>query len=113
MKQLLLILCAGVLFSDAVAQQQPQYTQYIINNYILNPALTGIENYTDIKLSHRHQWVGLQDAPVTTYFTIHTPLGKKDYRTTATSASVPGENPRGERYWEDYTAAEPHHGIGL
>jgi len=100
-------------FAHANAQQQPHYTQYILNQYILNPALTGIENYTDIKLSHRHQWAGLQDAPVTTYFTIHTPLGKKDYRTTATSASLPGENPRGERYWEDYTAAQPHHGIGL
>src|SRR3954470_16811434 len=76
------------------AQQQPHYTQYILNQYILNPALTGIENYTDIKLSHRHQWVGLQDAPVTTYLTVHTPIGKKDYRTTATSSSVPGENPR-------------------
>jgi type IX secretion system PorP/SprF family membrane protein len=26
---------------------------------------------------------------------------------------VPGENPRGRYYWENYTAAEPHHGIGL
>jgi hypothetical protein len=24
-------------------------TQYILNNYILNPALSGIENYTDLK----------------------------------------------------------------
>lgn len=24
-----------------------------------------------------------------------------------------GENPRGRSYWQDYTAAEPHHGIGL
>ena len=67
------------------AQQKPEYTQYILNNYILNPALTGIENYTDVKISHRHQWVGLQDAPVTTYLTIHKPIGKKDDRTTATS----------------------------
>src|SRR5690606_40271343 len=26
---------------------------------------------------------------------------------------VPGENPRGRRYWEEYTAPEPHHGLGL
>jgi type IX secretion system PorP/SprF family membrane protein len=24
-----------------------------------------------------------------------------------------GENPRGEQYWDTYTAAQPHHGIGL
>jgi type IX secretion system PorP/SprF family membrane protein len=38
---------------------------------------------------------------------------KKDYRTTATSFEVPGENPRGKQYWQDYTSAEPHHGVGL
>lgn len=109
-------LFALVCFSAGVslkAQQMPHYTQYIINQYILNPALTGIENYTDIKLSHRHQWVGLQDAPVTTYLTISKPLGKKDDRTTATSFKMPGENPRGRSYWADYEAAKPHHGIGL
>ena len=95
------------------AQQRPQYTQYILNNYILNPAISGIENYTDIKISARDQWVGLNGAPRTAYFTIHGPLGKKDYRTTATSYSIPGENPRGRAYWETYTAAEPHHGIGM
>jgi type IX secretion system PorP/SprF family membrane protein len=95
------------------AQQKPHYTQYILNQYILNPALTGIENYTDVKISHRRQWVGIEDAPVTTYFTIHTPINKKDYRTSATSFEVPGENPRGKNYWEDYTAAAPHHGVGF
>ena len=54
----------------ACAQQQPYYTQYILNNFILNPALAGIENYWDVKASHRHQWVGLDGAPVTTYITI-------------------------------------------
>jgi len=95
------------------AQQKPQYTQYILNQYIINPALSGIENYTDIKLSHRHQWTGIEGSPITTYFTIQGPIGKKDYRTTATSFDVPGENVRGKAYWENYTAAAPHHGVGL
>jgi len=113
MKKLLLVLYIIAGVKSAEAQQQPQYTQYIINNYILNPALTGIENYTDVKISHRHQWVGLQDAPVTTYLTLHKPLGKQDDRTTATSFDMPGENPRGRNFWQDYEAAKPHHGIGL
>jgi type IX secretion system PorP/SprF family membrane protein len=113
MKKLGMVLCAVLLLGAAKAQQQPQYTQYIINNYILNPAITGIENYTDVKLSHRHQWVGIQDAPVTTYLTLHKPLGKKDDRTTATSFATPGENPRGRNFMQDYEAAKPHHGIGL
>ena len=113
MRQVICLAITVVLFVTVDAQQRPHYTQYILNQYIINPALTGIENYTDIKVSHRHQWAGIDGAPVTTYLTAHTPLGKKDYRTTATSFAVPGENPRGERYWEDYTSAEPHHGIGL
>ena len=102
-----------IIASAGFCQQKPHYTQYIMNQYIVNPALSGIENYTDVKLSHRHQWVGFEDAPVTTYFTIHKPIGKSDYRTTATSFGMEGENPRGKSYWEEYTAAEPHHGIGL
>ena len=98
---------------DTFAQQKPYFTQYILNNYILNPAISGIENYTDLKLSYRNQWTGIDGAPVTTYLSIHSPVGKKDYRTTATSFEVPGENPRGKSYWEGYTAAPPHHGVGL
>jgi type IX secretion system PorP/SprF family membrane protein len=105
---------SGLLLGTLLqAQQKPEYTQYILNNYILNPALTGIENYTDVKISHRHQWVGVQDAPITTYLTIQGPLGKKDDRETATSFHKPGYNPRGRDYWDDYSAARPHHGIGL
>jgi len=93
-------------------QQRPHYTQYILNNYILNPALSGIENYVDVKFSARDQWVGLNGAPKTSYFSIQGPIGKKDYRTSSTSFQVPGQNPRGSYYWENYTAAAPHHGIG-
>ncbi len=101
------------IISTAAAQQKPQYTQYILNNYILNPALSGIENYTDLKLSNRDQWVGLNGAPKTMYLTAHAPLGKQDYKTSVTSFNMPGENPRGQAYWENYTASEAHHGVGL
>lgn len=111
-KAFFVVLCVMVIVRME-AQQKPHYTQYILNQYIINPALSGIENYTDVKISHRHQWVGIQDAPVTTYFTIQGPIGKKDYKTTATSFSTPGENPRGKQYWQDYETSAPHHGIGL
>ncbi|RFM26283.1 PorP/SprF family type IX secretion system membrane protein [Deminuibacter soli] len=113
MKKWAITLTGSLLCSCLLAQQKPQYTQYVLNQYIINPALTGIENYTDLRVSHRRQWNGLNGAPVTTYFTVHGALNKKDYRTTATSFEMPGENPRGSAYWENYTAAEPHHGIGM
>jgi type IX secretion system PorP/SprF family membrane protein len=110
-----LMIWIGLFFCTfAMAQQRPYYTQYIMNNYIINPAVAGIENYWDAKASHRLQWVGLQDAPVTTYFTIHGPLSKSAYdRESATSFHASGDNPRGDAYWRDYTSVEPHAGVGF
>ena len=109
----IMIVLGGMASLPVFAQQKPHYTQYVLNQFIVNPAVTGIENYADLKVSHRHQWVGIQDAPVTSYLSLHGPIGKTDYRKTATSFDLKGENPRGKRYWEEYTAPAPHHGIGL
>jgi type IX secretion system PorP/SprF family membrane protein len=106
---LILMLCSLLSFS----QQRPHYTQYIMNNYIVNPAIGGIENYVDVKLSMRNQWIGIEGAPKTFYATVHGPIGKKDYRGSATSFDMKGQNPRGKEYWANYTAAEPHHGLGI
>lgn len=95
------------------SQQRPHYTQYILNNYIVNPAITGIENYVDIKMSARNQWTGIDGAPRTFYLTIHGALNKPDHRLTATSFPIKGENPRGKEYWTYYNAAIPHHGLGF
>jgi type IX secretion system PorP/SprF family membrane protein len=114
MRFVLCILFVVLSITVVQAQQRPYYTQYIMNNYIINPAVAGIENYWDVKASHRMQWVGLQDAPVTTYLTIHGPLKKSAYEnTTATSFKARGENPRGQAYWRDYEAADPHQGVGF
>lgn len=95
------------------AQQKPQYTQYILNNYIVNPALSGIENYIDVKAGYRQQWSGIENAPETKYFTVHMPIGKSDDRLSSTSFAMAGENPLGYSYRDEYMAAEPHHGVGL
>ncbi len=114
MKGKILFILLFLLAVVSHAQQRPYYTQYIMNNYIINPAVAGIENYWDVKASHRLQWVGLKDAPVTTYLTIHGPLKKSNYeRESATTFRARGENPRGTAYWRDYTAAEPHAGVGF
>jgi type IX secretion system PorP/SprF family membrane protein len=68
-----LLLLAAV---PALAQQQAQYSQYMNNNYILNPGATGVEDYIDVKLSYRTQWTGLEGAPKTYYASITSSLGK-------------------------------------
>lgn len=113
MKKIWLLILSINIFVLAFSQAKPSYTQYILNSYILNPAVAGIENYTDIKLSYRNQWKGIPGAPVTAYFSIHGPIGKQDLRTTATSMPIHGVNPRGKDYWKDYSAPAPHHGIGM
>jgi type IX secretion system PorP/SprF family membrane protein len=113
MRKTLFSLVSSFLLVSMQGQQRPHYTQYILNNYILNPAISGIENYTDVKLSTRNQWVGIPGAPTTFYATIHAPIGKQDLRSTATSFDMKGENPRGRQYWLDYQASPPHHGIGM
>ena len=77
MKKLICLIVVLQSIQFLFAQQRPQYTQYVLNNYIINPALSGIENYTDVKISSRDQWVGLNGAPRTMYLTVHSPIGKK------------------------------------
>ncbi len=112
MKNWLLLLLLTVFAVELFGQLRPQYTQYLQNQYIINPAIAGIENYTDIKISHRQQWMGIADAPATTYFTIHGSIGDTRRATNPTSIVPEGENPRGSNYWDNYLSAEPHHGWG-
>jgi type IX secretion system PorP/SprF family membrane protein len=111
-KNLLIIVCLCCI-SGTYAQQRPQYTQYVFNNYLLNPAVSGIENYTDVKLGYRSQWTGIEGAPVTAYFSINAPLGTNFTEGDATSFPSGADNPYSRMYSRDYKAAEPHHGIGF
>ncbi len=97
------------------AQQQPYYTQYILNNFILNPALAGIENYWDSKVSYRNQWVGLEGAPTTLYLTINAPLGKTEYdhETPTTVPDLQAKNLGAKQFLMEYTAPPAHSGVGF
>ncbi len=114
-KKLLISGACFLLVSCANAQQQPYYTQYMMNNFILNPALAGIENYWDCKLSYRNQWVGLNGAPTTLYLTINTPLGKTsyDYETPNTVPDLQAKNQGAKQFGMEYTAPPAHSGIGF
>lgn len=114
MKKAVIILFCILFGFVARAQQKPQYTQYILNNFVLNPAIAGIENYIDVKAGYRSQWQGLSGAPVTSYISIHAPLGDKFRYGTSTSVSEGGgTNPNSRSYLQNYMASEPHHGVGL
>lgn len=108
------IFASFVIICSAYGQQRPQFTQYIFNNYLLNPALTGIERYTDVKLGYRSQWAGLNGAPVTSFFSVNAPIGNGAVPGDANSfADGSEQNPFSRSYLLDYRAAQPHHGIGM
>ncbi len=61
------------------SQQQEHYTQYQYNQFALNPALAGDKKCVDVKSGYRFQWVGIEGAPKSGFFSLTTPLklGKK------------------------------------
>ena len=64
-------LCMGTAL---VAQQDPQFTQYMFNMLALNPAYAGSSDRVSLKGLSRHQWVGFEGAPTTQTLTIHSPV---------------------------------------
>ncbi|QCR23899.1 type IX secretion system membrane protein PorP/SprF [Pontibacter sp. SGAir0037] len=73
---LLVISLLSIASWQVQAQQRPQLSQYMLNNFLMNPALSGIEDYADIRVSNRRQWVGIDGAPTTYYVTAHAPINK-------------------------------------
>jgi type IX secretion system PorP/SprF family membrane protein len=69
----LIIALAGLQIE---AQQDPQVTQYMYNMNIVNPAYAGSTEAISLGLLGRTQWVGLDGAPKTVTFSIHSPVGK-------------------------------------
>ncbi|HMR17309.1 MAG TPA: type IX secretion system membrane protein PorP/SprF [Mariniflexile sp.] len=67
---------AMALFGCTVgmAQQLPQFTQYMYNTISINPAYAGSREALSIVGLHRSQWVGFRGGPITQTLSIHTPL---------------------------------------
>ncbi len=78
MKTILTIICAFILQS-MYSQQDSQYTQYMYNTPLINPAYAGSRETITAFLLHRNQWVGLDGAPVTNNFSINMPVGDSNF----------------------------------
>jgi len=61
---------------DVHAQQDPNYTQYMYNMNVINPAYAGSKENLAIGLLYRKQWVNLDGAPETFTANGHAPIGK-------------------------------------
>ena len=85
MKKLILLL---ILFPACIcrldATQDPLYTQFMTNPFLINPAFCGTYAYYQIIANSRLQWVGISDAPVTNVLsmfgpTVNQPMGLGGY----------------------------------
>lgn len=70
-------ICFLVGITQARAQQNSQYTQYMYHMSSINPAFAGSREVLSAVASYRNQWVGLEGAPETLLFSAHTPLGRR------------------------------------
>ncbi len=60
------------------AQQIQHYSQYMFNDYVINPAVAGFEGYYQARVNNRAQWVGFTDAPRTFIVSLYGPDRRKN-----------------------------------
>lgn len=76
--RILTVLMALLVCGSANAQQLPQYSQYMLNDYVINPAIAGTHDYYQARSNYRYQWTGIVDAPRTYILSVFGPHKKKD-----------------------------------
>ncbi|TXE12088.1 type IX secretion system membrane protein PorP/SprF [Seonamhaeicola algicola] len=73
-KGLILMVFTTLLTLSLQAQQDAQYTHYMYNTMSVNSAYTGQRDVLSAVALYRTQWVGIDGAPRTLNFGIHSPL---------------------------------------
>jgi type IX secretion system PorP/SprF family membrane protein len=119
-KTTLLLLCLLGSVTISFAQQIPHYSQYMLNPFLMNPAVSGVDNYIDVRSGYRNQWTGLEGAPTSYYLSAHMPVGRLDY-VNPPSAYHQEPQARKSKYlnnWRPFhrntsQKIPPHHGVGL
>ncbi|MFC4094587.1 PorP/SprF family type IX secretion system membrane protein [Euzebyella saccharophila] len=116
---LLLLIFGGFITCNEInAQQDAQYTQYMYNTMSVNPGYAGSRGHVSAALLHRSQWIGLDGAPKTQTFNIHSPIG---YRGVGLGLSIVNDQigPTSETYFDIdfsytvYTSNEGRLSFGL
>lgn len=64
-KEILFFILLLFLSVTARGQQLPLYSQYMMNSFLLNPAVAGSDGLTSFNLTAREQWLGFENSPRT------------------------------------------------
>ena len=70
---LLVLLLTSILY----AQQDPSFTLYQYNMNVINPAYAGINNFNEVNINFRSQWVNLEGSPETQCMSLGIPVTDK------------------------------------
>ena len=79
--------------SGSYAQQPARFSQYFQNAFTINPAITGVEGFLDLKMGYRQQWTGLDSSPQTLYLSAHAPLTSRPSEFAYRNSSLRISNP--------------------
>lgn len=71
MKNRIVLIAVLLISINSNAQQLTFFSQYMIDNYNINPAAAGAYDYMPISLQVRQQWVGFEEAPSTQQISTH------------------------------------------
>jgi type IX secretion system PorP/SprF family membrane protein len=84
-----LIIFSIAFLSSLNAQQRMQYSQFMQNGFLLNPAIAGMESYSDLKGGYTKQWAGFDGAPQGQFVTFNTRIGSDSITPNSVPNSIP------------------------
>lgn len=77
MKRYLILLSISIILCvETRGQQDPQFSQYMFNSLVINPAYAGYKENLNVNASYRNQWVGVEGAPKTQTLIVDASLAK-------------------------------------
>jgi type IX secretion system PorP/SprF family membrane protein len=69
LKNLILLAVLLTVSFTSNSQQLPLFSQYMMNSFLLNPAVAGNDGLSSINLTAREQWLGFENSPRTVAIT--------------------------------------------
>ncbi len=100
----ILIALILLMWVPAHAQRKLLQSQYMVNYMQVNPAVVGLNRFTEFRLSARNQWAGVKGAPTTYFGGLNMPI---NYHKTA--------HEENQELYQDVVGYDerPHHGFGI
>jgi type IX secretion system PorP/SprF family membrane protein len=71
--QFIILICM-LMVTEVKGQQTPQFSQYLFNGVVINPAYAGSKEYVNFNGLYRKQWAGIDNSPSTQTISADGPL---------------------------------------